>query len=163
MEQRRVVTGHDTAGRSVVTSDEVFESEQGVNALWTTGPGTDHNNDPTDGALREGAGLMMPGGSLLRIVEQVPHSATPLHRTASIDYAIVLDGECELELDGGEVVPLRTGDVVVQRGTSHLWRNPGDRPCRYCFVLVAADPATVDGRVLEPEPFDLPELPKPSS
>ena len=163
MEQRRVVTGHDAAGRSVVTSDDVFVTEQGINALWTTEPGTDHNNDPVDGALREGAGIMMPGGTLLRVVEQAPNSATPLHRTTSIDYAIVLEGECELELDGGEVLPLRAGDVVVQRGTSHLWRNTGDRPCRYCFVLIASDPPTIDGRVLEPEPFELASLPQPRS
>ena len=156
MQQRRVVTGHDAAGRSVVTGDERYEADVARSVVWTTGPGADHNNDPTDGATREGAGITMPGGTLLRIIEQAPGGATPMHRTSSIDYGIVLDGECELELDGGEVVALRAGDVVVQRGTRHLWRNPTDRPCRYAFVLIHADPARVGGAPLLPELFDLP-------
>lgn len=156
MQLRRVVTGHDAEGRSVVASDEVFGPDTAPDAAWSTGPGTDHNNDPIDGALRPGAGLMMPEGTLLRVMEQAPKSASPMHRTASIDYAIVLEGACELELDGGKVVPLRAGDVVVQRGTRHLWRNPHDTPCRYAFVLIASDPAVVDGKALAPEPFALP-------
>ena len=58
-----------------------------------------------------------------------------MHRTESIDYAIVLDGEIFLVLDDSEVL-LRAGDVVVQCGTNHAWSNRSDRPCRMAFILI---------------------------
>jgi quercetin dioxygenase-like cupin family protein len=58
-----------------------------------------------------------------------------MHRTETIDYGIVLDGEITLIMDEGETV-VRAGDVVVQRGTNHGWANRSGRPCRIAFVLV---------------------------
>lgn len=65
-----------------------------------------------------------------------------MHRTESIDYGIVIDGEMTLVLDEGEVL-LKPGSVVVQRGTNHAWANRSGRPCRMLFVLVdgAYEPA----------------------
>jgi mannose-6-phosphate isomerase-like protein (cupin superfamily) len=64
------------------------------------------------------------------------HSPHPLmHRTESIDYGIVIEGELTLVLDDSEV-PLRPGSVVVQRGTNHAWANRSGRLCRMLFVLV---------------------------
>ena len=65
-----------------------------------------------------------------------------MHRTESIDYGIVIDGEMTLVLDDGEVL-LKPGSVVVQRGTNHAWANRSGRPCRMLFVLVdgAYEPA----------------------
>jgi mannose-6-phosphate isomerase-like protein (cupin superfamily) len=64
------------------------------------------------------------------------HSPHPLmHRTESIDYGIVIEGELTLVLDDSEV-QLRPGSVVVQRGTNHAWANRSGRPCRMLFVLV---------------------------
>lgn len=58
-----------------------------------------------------------------------------MHRTESIDYGVVIDGEMTLVLDAGEAL-LRPGSVVVQRGTNHAWANRSGRPCRMLFVLV---------------------------
>jgi len=58
-----------------------------------------------------------------------------MHRTESVDYGIVVDGEMTLVLDDGEVL-LKPGSVVVQRGTNHAWANRSGRPCRMLFVLV---------------------------
>ncbi|WP_205855964.1 cupin domain-containing protein, partial [Phytoactinopolyspora endophytica] len=63
--------------------------------------------------------------------------APGVHTTDSVDYDIVLDGEIWLELDD-ETVHLRQGDVVVQNGTRHAWRNQGDRPASLAFVLIGA-------------------------
>ena len=60
-----------------------------------------------------------------------------MHTTPTIDYGIVLSGEIDLELDEGEV-HLQAGDVVVQRGTRHAWRNRGTEPCRIAFVLISS-------------------------
>jgi quercetin dioxygenase-like cupin family protein len=71
-----------------------------------------------------------------------------MHRTESLDYGICLEGECDMELDGGETVTVRAGDVVVQRGTNHLWHNRGTVPCRFAWILLDALPAEVGGRTL---------------
>ncbi|RVU43716.1 cupin domain-containing protein [Rubrivivax rivuli] len=71
------------------------------------------------------------------------HSPHPLmHRTESVDYGVVIEGEMTLVLDDSEVL-LRPGSVVVQRGTNHAWANRSGRPCRMLFVLVdgAYEPA----------------------
>jgi naringenin degradation protein FdeH len=58
-----------------------------------------------------------------------------MHRTETVDYAVILEGELTLILDEEDVV-LKTGDVVIQRGTSHSWANRSDKPCRILFVLL---------------------------
>ena len=58
-----------------------------------------------------------------------------MHRTQSIDYGIVIEGEMTLVLDAAET-RLQRGDVVIQRGTNHAWANRSDRTCRMLFVLV---------------------------
>jgi quercetin dioxygenase-like cupin family protein len=68
--------------------------------------------------------MTLHGGSVFRVTDLGPEFTTPMHRTRSIDYCIVLSGEVELVLDGGETVQLEAGETVVQRGTSHAWRNP---------------------------------------
>jgi mannose-6-phosphate isomerase-like protein (cupin superfamily) len=60
-----------------------------------------------------------------------------MHRTKSIDYAIVLEGEIDMLLDDSEV-HLNAGDVLVQQATNHAWVNRSGKPCRICFVLIDA-------------------------
>jgi quercetin dioxygenase-like cupin family protein len=72
------------------------------------------------------------------------------HRTNSVDYAIVLSGSIELELDT-KTVRLNTGDVLVQRGTIHNWINNGTEPCLMAYILIGAHPVTVDGQALQPK------------
>jgi hypothetical protein len=61
-----------------------------------------------------------------------------MHETDTIDYGIVIDGQIWLELDSGEAKALEKGDVIVQAGPRHAWRNKTDRPARLMFVLVGA-------------------------
>jgi mannose-6-phosphate isomerase-like protein (cupin superfamily) len=65
-----------------------------------------------------------------------PRHAT-MHRTRSVDYAVVIEGEIDMLLDDSEV-RLRAGDVLVQRGTDHAWVNRGKQNCRIAFVLIDA-------------------------
>jgi quercetin dioxygenase-like cupin family protein len=76
-----------------------------------------------------------PGGTKIRINEFPPGVVSPVHRTQSVDYGIVLSGEVVLVLDDAETV-LRAGDVVVQRGTSHRWENRSGGTARMAFILV---------------------------
>jgi hypothetical protein len=61
-----------------------------------------------------------------------------MHKTNTVDYAVVCDGEIWLELDGGKTIPLKRGDVVVQNGTRHAWRNKGTEPVTMLFFLNGA-------------------------
>ena len=72
-------------------------------------------------------------GAADAIVEDARHPFT--HRTESVDYAVILDGEITMLLDDSEH-QLGAGDVVVQRGTNHAWSNRSDKPCRIAFILL---------------------------
>ncbi|NQV56748.1 MAG: cupin domain-containing protein [Rhodospirillales bacterium] len=135
-------------------------------ALFWVEPTTPANNsDPEDGGDMDIGIPPPPGGSIFRVVEFPPEQSdeaasapgseglsnmgaeTPdgarhpgMHRTDSIDYAIIMTGEIDMLLDDSEV-HLKAGDVVVQRGTYHAWANRGSVPCRVAFVLIDADPA----------------------
>jgi quercetin dioxygenase-like cupin family protein len=61
-----------------------------------------------------------------------------MHTTATVDFEVVLDGTLILELDDGAEVTLSPGDTVVQNGTRHRWRNPGDRPARFAVFICGA-------------------------
>jgi quercetin dioxygenase-like cupin family protein len=145
-ETRRIVTGHDSRGRAIVQSERRLRAQQvpndsaWFNKIWTTHSWPTDNADPTDGAERD-TGLASENGSVLRIVEMAPGHRSPMHRTQSLDYGIVLAGEIDLELDEGCIVSLNVGDVVVQRGTIHAWINRGTTPARMAFVLLTAAPA----------------------
>jgi quercetin dioxygenase-like cupin family protein len=149
---RRVVTGHDAQGRAIVAIDETCKNvisrrpNHASCVVWSTGAFPTDNADPIDGAAREVA-TTDPRGTVFRIVEYRPGVAPRNHRTESLDYALVLSGEIDMELEGS-VVHLRAGDVLVQRGTVHNWVNRGTQPCVIAFVLVAAKPVERGGKVL---------------
>lgn len=149
MRVRRVVTGHKPDGKGTVLIDEEskdlvsFRPGAKVWNIWSTPSLPADNADDSDGAKRI-AGTAMKNGSVFRIVEYAPGVAPRNHRTETIDYAVVLSGELEMELDG-EVVHLKAGDVVVQRGTIHNWINRGTVPCVVAFVLIDAKPLTIGG------------------
>ena len=96
-------------------------------------PGTDKLALPADHLARE-----MGAGHAAGTARPPRHHA--MHRTRSIDYAIVLSGEIDMLLDDSEI-HLKAGDVLVQQATNHAWVNRGSVPCRIAFVLIdAQDP-----------------------
>lgn len=96
----------------------------------------------TEDFLARGAERMQQAFEQIGDVEAstVKHNSPhPLmHRTESVDYGVVMEGELTLVLDEGEV-QLGAGSVVVQRGTNHAWANRSDRTCRMLFVLIAGE------------------------
>lgn len=146
---RRIVTGHDASGVSVIVSDgpvpvtkELPEDGVTFHEVWETTPAPAPiragAEDPTIGEVT----VPPPSrGTRIRINEFLPGHLderglqSPVHRTESIDYGIVLEGEITLLLDDSEVTAY-AGDIVVQRGTDHAWANRGDRMARVAFVLI---------------------------
>lgn len=100
-----------------------------------------------------------PGGTTTHYSEIGPGLVTPMHRTVSIDQVVVLEGTLELILDGGEKRVLNRGDMVVQRGTMHAWRNPSDTDwVRFFAVVQPIEPVEVDGEKLGMEYRGLPDF-----
>ena len=149
---RRLVTGHDETGRAVVKIDEVAKdlvsSRPGATScvVWTT-QGFPVNNTGEEDQGRRPTGTTLDNGTVFRVLELAPGSSPRNHRTDSIDYAVVMSGEIDMELDD-TTVHLKAGDVLVQRGTIHNWVNRGTEPCVIAFVLIAAKPVEVAGKVL---------------
>jgi quercetin dioxygenase-like cupin family protein len=139
---RRVVTGHDASGRGVVLSDgpppHVRDVPDGATfvEVWST-PSTPAPITAAEPEPPAPGGELGPpvGGTLVRMVVMPPGTRSPMHRTETIDYGIVLKGSVALVLDGIERT-LGPGDVVIQRGTDHAWENRGEAEARVVFVLV---------------------------
>ncbi|MBV1788684.1 cupin domain-containing protein [Marinobacterium sp. D7] len=173
-EIHRVVTGHDSEGRAIITSNGPLPKVVEIEAIpgtvfhevWsteTTPVIIDNGADPTLGDI------MLPPpkqGTRIRFVDIPPDteeflahgsdnmkgafsqigdekastvkadSPHPLmHRTESVDYGVVIEGEMTLVLDDSDVL-LREGSVVVQRGTNHAWANRSGKMCRMLFILI---------------------------
>jgi quercetin dioxygenase-like cupin family protein len=154
LKPRRVVTGHDADGRATVIIDELATNVVSARpntaacVIWTTEGFPADNNGDADGSKRQ-TGTTLANGTVFRILEVSPGNAPRVHRTDSIDYAVVMSGEIDMELEEGNFIHLRAGDVVVQRGTIHNWVNNGSEPCQIAFVLIDAKPVEVGGKVLQ--------------
>lgn len=145
---RRVVTGHDAKGVAKVLIDgpatNVRSSRPGSTStlVWSS------HETPADIAIGEdiedlGArklGTAPPANGTRFTINDIPPGRPGLmHRTETLDYAIVLAGEIDMVMDDSTVT-LRAGDVVIQRGTNHSWVNRGPAPVRIAFVLIDAKP-----------------------
>jgi quercetin dioxygenase-like cupin family protein len=152
LQVRRVVTGHDATGRAIVKIDEssqnLVSSRPGATScvVWTTQGFPVNNDGEEDEGLRK-TGTTLDNGTVFRILELAPGVSPRNHRTDSIDYAVVMSGEVDMELDD-TTVHLKAGDALVQRGTIHNWVNRGTEPCVIAFVLIAARAVTAGGKVL---------------
>ncbi|MBV8710391.1 MAG: cupin domain-containing protein [Solirubrobacterales bacterium] len=158
---RRIITGHNDTGEAVIAADEdiagtgLVEDAGRTDAIFF-GPWATHEMPVDLGAeamarQREASTTTIVGsgsGSVLRIGVLAPGTRSPMHRTESLDYGICLEGECDMELDSGETVTVRAGDVVIQRGTNHVWHNRSDAPCRFAWILLDAQPVEIAGRRL---------------
>ncbi len=145
---RRIVTGHDAKGVAKVLIDapvtSVRSSRPGSvsRLIWVT------EEIPADISIGEdiedmGARILgtppPANGTRFTINDIPPGRPGRMHRTETIDYAIVLAGEIDMEMDDS-TVKLKTGDVVIQRGTNHSWVNRGRETARIAFVLIDAKP-----------------------
>jgi uncharacterized cupin superfamily protein len=161
LEVRRIVTGHDANGKAVVVTNERLPAMPRLGRphiagceIWSTDAmPVDNTSEGAEEAQRAGFvkryNYVGTGqGTVIRITEFAPGAPKFMHRTETIDYALLLSGECDLELDRGEVVHMKPGDIVVQRGTMHAGVNTGTASAVFAFILIDADPAKVGGQEL---------------
>jgi len=134
--------------------------------LWVTDSTPADLSNQEDAANKKVGVVAPPGGTIFRVVEFAPESEVKaddetrhrimqgiglapegnlrgkprnpaMHRTKTIDYALILSGEIDMLLDDSEI-HLKAGDVVIQRGTNHAWVNRGNRPCQVAFIMLDA-------------------------
>lgn len=179
---RRVVTGHDAAGRAVILSDAPPTRAQQIGGpggptffeVWSTRE-TPVLIDRQSGEPEESGLVLAPpkSGTRIRVIDFPPEgdairglnaaeatekfaemggkeaaragTGAPhplMHRTQTLDYAIVIEGELTLVLERGETT-VQAGDIIIQRGTNHAWANRTNQHCRVAFILI--DGQFVDG------------------
>ena len=142
---RRIVVGHDQSGKSRVLSDGEATNHEYPGArrstlIWATKETPANFLDTDDAGLWKINTPPPLGGSCFRIIESAPGATYPaLHRTDTIDYVICLRGEITMDLDDSTLV-MRPGDVLIQLGTNHGWRNETDETACVAFVLIDGKP-----------------------
>lgn len=160
----RHITTHDDKGVSkfvpenIVSVDAPWQELAPVaysSLVWATTTSPALMTDEADlkaytsGVIKP-SDIVTKNGTNMRLFDFAPGFQSEMHRTDSIDYSIVIHGTVESQVDSGEVRVGKPGDVFVQRGTKHQWRNPSKTEwARMCFFVVAADPLVVGGKQLE--------------
>ena len=153
----------DAVATSVLRREELGVTNT---LLWVTDSTPADLSNQEDAANKKVGVVAPPGGTIFRVVEFAPESEVKaddqtrlrimqgiglapegnlrgkprnpaMHRTKTIDYALILTGEIDMLLDDSEI-HLKAGDVVIQRGTNHAWVNRGNRPCQVAFIMLDA-------------------------
>jgi quercetin dioxygenase-like cupin family protein len=157
---RRFITTHDDKGLAIFNNDissDLSAQDIPTGDKLSLAYATDQL--PIDPAkdlgtyhyyLTNSPGFTIAGGTVLCQIDMSPGSNAPFHRTRSLDYCIVIEGTVRLVLDSGEEKTLQRGDMAIQRGTMHSWRNTSMMEwARVLFVLQDSKPVEVNGRTLE--------------
>lgn len=144
---RRVVTGVNSSGKSVIASDGPVPvaarfgkaGEASGCDLWMEKKVPvdllDQRDPMADYSIQA---WPPPGGVIVRSFTWEPGFSYPMHRSDTIDFIFVISGKLELILEDGSTV-LERGDCVVQRGTNHAWRVVGAEPCTFAGVALSAE------------------------
>lgn len=139
---RRIVTGLNAAGESCAIIDgPVPKDPCNTSLIWRTETLPADNSGTDDPWMPFSHELLTCPGSRF-ILAQMPPGATGetfMHATNTIDYLAVMEGEVVLVLESGEV-RLTTGDLIVDRGVVHGWRNDGDVPAAFISIMLPAHP-----------------------
>lgn len=167
-----VVTGHKDEKTTILASNEAQWKD--VDTVGWCVPYTtssfpvDLNSDADVKTHRETMtsgklGIVNPGGTVMRICDLPPSYTSAMHRTQSLDYGVVLEGRIELILENGETSLLDRGDICVQRGTNHAWRNTSSTEwARMCWVLQESKAVNLGGEALKEELGHLTSMVPPS-
>jgi mannose-6-phosphate isomerase-like protein (cupin superfamily) len=163
---RRVVTGHNDAGKAIFASDEEVDLGNGVVGVWGAdfkglhypddGSKPAHEDElfPNPGGFRYVIVTLPPAGAQSSAAQAGQQSVAPparqnyqgdfpegpgFHRTATVDLEVVLSGEVTLELDDGATKTMRPGDTIIQSGTKHRWHNHGHEPATFAAIIIGVD------------------------
>jgi quercetin dioxygenase-like cupin family protein len=163
---RLITTANTPTGQAVFTSDQTIADfypfgpqASGFARLHSRLSVPVNNASEPPASVANQIPKCPPQGLVFCVSDFPPGGSSPMHRTLTLDYGIVMEGEIVLRLENGEEKTAKRGDVVVQRGVNHQWINRGSEVCRMMCVMVAAQKVVLDdGSVLE-ESFTPPGKP----
>jgi quercetin dioxygenase-like cupin family protein len=153
---RRIVTGHDQARVAKVLIDAPATNAKSPQPdlvstmIWCTDAAPASmpvGEGPEDMGARILGTAPPPKGTRFAVIDIPPGNQPHMHRTETIDYVLVMEGEIEMDMDQS-TVKLKAGDILIQRGTNHAWANRSDKPARVAFVLIDAEPLGIGQPVI---------------
>jgi hypothetical protein len=171
---RRIVTGHTVDGKAVVESDKTLSPVDpraansksltdiernmpeggGFINIWKTNKIPAIIQGPWDDIHGATMPLADKKDTIVRAVDMPAGLSSPMHRTVSLDFGVLLSGEnVSMELDDSVEVSILPGDVIVQRGTIHAWHNRGRISARLLFILIPAEEVIIKGDKMKPTEF----------
>ncbi|OBT71908.1 hypothetical protein VF21_09214 [Pseudogymnoascus sp. 05NY08] len=159
---KRFITDHDSDGNAIFSTalpEEIPFQQIPNDAIFSLCYATNESPVLLNGNadvnvysnyLHNLPGVMIPGGTVLRLVDLPPGATSPMHRTVSLDYGVVLEGEIKLILDKGATRLMKRGDMSIQRGTLHAWKNVGaeGKWARMLYILQECKPLEIAGQEL---------------
>ena len=144
---RRIITGHDAAGKAIVSLDDFVGNHKYPDEKTTSSLVWCSEAAPDDFLRNEDMGARIlgtnppVGGTRFTVLEIDPgNTFHGVHRSDTLDYVIVLQGEMTMLLDDGKSVDIKAGDIMIQRGTNHAWRNNSNAPVRFAVILIDGRP-----------------------
>src|SRR5262245_20692548 len=156
---RRVVTGHDhnNVAKAIMDGEATNHKSAASGAqstlIWITEgavASTSYGEQVEDLGVRSIGTPPAVNGTRFAMITFPPCNPGRMHRTETIDYVIVMQGELDMDMDDS-TVKLKAGDVMVQRGTNHAWVNRGKEVARAAFVLIDAKPLGIGHPIVRGE------------
>ena len=153
---RRVVTGHDGKGVAKVLIDAAATNAKFPQAgtvstmMWCTdgAPARIPIGEEIEDMGARLLGTAPPAeGTRFAVIDFPPGNRPHMHRTETVDYVIVIEGEIEMDMDQS-TVKLKAGDILIQRGTNHAWATRSSKRARVAFVLIDAEPLGIGNPVV---------------
>ncbi|KAH7008821.1 hypothetical protein EDB80DRAFT_717525 [Ilyonectria destructans] len=158
---KRFITDHNPEGKAIFSTSVAEElPEQIIGEGYKFFLGYTTSETPVNLAdskdiesykqyMADPPGIVIPGGTVVRFVDMPPGGVSPMHRTVSLDYGVVLEGTVVLRLDSDETRLMQRGDVAIQRGTMHAWENGSKTEwARMMYVLQDSKPVTIGAEQL---------------
>jgi len=153
---RRVVTGHGAGNIAKVLIDAPATNAKRPQAglvstmMWCTdgAPAAVPVGEEIEDMGARILGTAPPAnGTRFAVIDFPPGNHPHMHRTETVDYVIVIEGEIEMDMDQS-TVKLKAGDILIQRGTNHAWANRSSKRARVAFVLIDAEPLGIGNPVV---------------
>jgi quercetin dioxygenase-like cupin family protein len=150
-ESRLVTTSHTAEGTSIISSDVILKpfypfgpTATGFTVFHASPTVPASNSTPFEPNSTNAIPRPQPGGTVFCNTDFAPHSKSPMHRTLSLDYCVILAGSIWLITDGGDETEIKAGEMILQRGVNHMWENRADVPCRCRCVMVGSEKVVLE-------------------
>jgi quercetin dioxygenase-like cupin family protein len=150
-EPRLVTTSHSADGTSIISSDSTLKpfhpfgpAGSGFVVFHASPTVPVLNSAPYEPNSTNSIPRPQPGGTVFCTIDFPSNAKSPMHRTLTLDYCVILSGSIWLITDGGDETEIKAGEMILQRGVNHMWENRGDVTCRCLCVMVGSEKVVLE-------------------